>query len=82
MFHNCCLMYNIFNCLAQPSLNEFVSQRDLNIRKTQASSRGDCEVKYRGTNFGRSAFIVRAAISWNRLPINIIYNVLLLHNLS
>lgn len=42
-----------------------------NIRQTRASSRGDCAAQFRGTDFGFSAFSVRAVNNWNNFTINI-----------
>lgn len=50
---------------------EFVSLCSDNIRRTRASTRGNCVVQYRSTEFGRSAFSIRAANFWNTIPSNI-----------
>ncbi len=64
-------MYKIVNNLAPSPLKEFVFSCTENIRQTRASSRGDCAVNFRATDFGRSAFSVRAVNNWNNLPITI-----------
>ncbi len=64
-------MYKIVNNLAPSPLKEFVSSQTENIRQTRASSRGDCAAQFRVTDFGHSAFSVRAVINCNNLPINI-----------
>ncbi len=71
VFYNCCLMYKILNNLAPSPLKEFVFSCTKNIRQTRASSRDDCAVHFRATDFGRSAFSVRAVNNWNNLPITI-----------
>ncbi len=64
-------MYKIVNNLAPSPLKELVFSCTENIRQTRASSRGDCAANFRVTDFGRSAFSVRAVNHWNNLPINI-----------
>ena len=62
-----CLVYKIINDLAAPALNEFVSLRSDNGRRTRMSNRGDCVVQHRSTDFGTSVFSV-ATKSWNSVP--------------
>ena len=60
-----CLVYKIMNDLAATPLNEFVSLRSVNGRRTRKPNRGVCVVQHTSTEFGTSVFSVRATKSWN-----------------
>ena len=62
------LVYRVIPNLAAPPLKKFISLRPDNKRTTRTTSRGYCVVQHRRTNFGRSAFSVRATNYWNSVP--------------
>ena len=62
------LVYMVIQNLAAPPFKEFISLRPDNKRTTRTISRGHCAVQHRCTEFGRSAFSVRATNYWNSVP--------------
>lgn len=62
------LVYRVIHNLAAPPLKEFISLRPDNRTTTRTTSRGHCAVQHRCTEFGRSAFSVRATNYWNSVP--------------
>ena len=70
-YANMCLMYRIIHNLAPPPLKEFVSLCSDNIKQTRAAIRGNCIIHLRRTEFGRSAFSIRATNMWNSTPSSI-----------
>lgn len=67
-FNNVCLVYRVINNLAAPPLKEFILLLSDSRRTTRANSRGHCAVQHRRTEFGRSAFSIRASKYWNSVP--------------
>ena len=70
-FSDACLMFKVLNGLAPPPMNQFIERRDSGGRITRATSRGDCDVPFRRSVFGKTVFSVRASHHWNSLPLEI-----------
>ena len=68
VFMDVCLIFKILNGFAPPPLNRFVKRNDSGDRTTRATTRGDCEVPFRTSAFGKTVFSVRASHNWNSLP--------------
>ena len=67
-FMDVCLIFKVLNGLAPPPLKAFIKRTDSGERTTRATTRGDCEVPFRQSAFGKMALSVRASHHWNSLP--------------
>ena len=62
------LVYKILNGLAPPPLSDFLSRGN---RYTRSVAAGNLAIPFRKSEFGKSAFSVRATHTWNSIPAEI-----------
>lgn len=59
-----CLVYKVINGLAPPQIKEFITLHSNNGRMTGTTSRGDCVIQRRSSEFGKSGLSVGTSSFW------------------
>ena len=69
VFKQVSIIYKTLNGLCPPPLKEFIKRKPDRGLNTRAITRGDCEVPYRVTAFGKNTLSVQGCSIWNDLPL-------------
>ena len=71
VFKQASIIYKTLNGLCPPPLGEFIQRKPDRGISTRSATRGDCEVPFRKTAFGKNTLSVQGCSIWNDLPLTI-----------